>query len=216
MKFKTSVVACVVLLGLGACSQGYEPRTDINRTETGAVIGGVIGGLIGLRSDNNKLAKGAVGAAIGAAAGGVIGQQLDKQAADLRRDIPNPDIGIENTGTELRVSLPQNLLFEVDSANVSGSSQNELYALAENLQSYPDSTVSIVGHTDDTGSDDYNFELSERRAGTVQFILQDAGVSGERLVALGRGETQPVASNTTEAGRAQNRRVEIVIRPNAV
>ncbi len=153
---------------------------------------------------------------IGASVGGVIGQQLDKQAQDLRRDIPNQDIQIENTGSELRVTMPQDLLFDIDSAFVRSDLQADLRALAGNLQDYPDTTVIITGHTDDTGSAGYNFDLSQRRASAVGNVLTDAGVGFDRVRTFGRGEDQPIASNATDEGRAQNRRVEIVIRPNGV
>jgi len=159
--------------------------------------------------------KGVVGAGIGAAAGGVIGEQLDKQAQDLRRDVPNEDIAIENTGAELKVTLPQGLLFASDSAILTPTLENDLRAIASNLNAYPGSTVQVIGHTDDTGSDGYNLDLSERRANSVAWVLESSGVDRARMQPLGRGESQPVAANVTEEGKAQNRRVEIIIRPNA-
>ena len=188
---------------------------SMNKSQTGALIGAGLGGLIGASSDDDKLVRGAVGAGIGAAVGGVIGHQLDKQAADLRRDIPNENVQIENTGTELKVTMPQGLLFDVDSAYLRPDLEADLKAVANNLQQYPGSTISVIGHTDDTGSDSHNFDLSERRAQAVSWVLMDAGVDAARLQSYGQGETRPVASNESEAGRAQNRRVEIIIRPNA-
>jgi outer membrane protein OmpA-like peptidoglycan-associated protein len=199
---------------LSACA---DPSGNSNapRTQNGAVIGGLIGGMIGASASDDKLVKGAVGAGIGAAIGGVIGQQLDKQAGDLRRDIGNDAVTIENTGSELRVTMPQDLLFSVDSATVRGDLQSDLRALANNLTEYPDTTVEITGHTDDTGSDAYNFDLSDRRAAAVGDVLTNSGVAFGRVRTFGAGESRPIASNATDAGRAQNRRVEIVIRPNA-
>lgn len=202
-------------LSLGACANAPFESIDVNKSQTGAIIGGVVGGLIGSSSSDNKLLKGVVGAGIGAAAGGVIGEQLDKQAQDLRRDVPNEDIAIENTGSELKVTLPQGLLFASDSAILTPTLENDLRAIASNLSTYPGSTVQVVGHTDDTGSDGYNLDLSERRANSVAWVLESAGVDRARLQPLGRGETQPVAANVTEEGKALNRRVEIIIRPNA-
>lgn len=216
MTLKTLGAFSVAMLALGACSNQNFDTTNVNKSQTGAVIGGLVGGLIGASSDDDKLLKGVVGAGIGAAAGGVIGHQLDKQAQDLRRDIPNEDIAIENTGSELKVTLPQALLFASDSATLSPALESDLRALAGNLNSYPDSTVRIVGHTDDTGSEAHNYDLSERRAYAVSWVLEGAGVRNDRLQPVGMGESQPVAANLTEEGKAQNRRVEIVIRPNAV
>lgn len=208
-------IAALAALALGASACTTDSISTANKSQTGAVIGGAIGGLIGASSSDDKLLKGIVGAGIGAAAGGVIGHQLDKQAADLRRDLPNDRIGIENTGSELRVTMPQDLLFDVDSAYLRPDLKTDLQVMADNLRSYPDTTVTVIGHTDDTGSDTHNYDLSERRARAVAYTLEDAGVAPNRIRDFGEGETRPVASNTSEAGRAQNRRVEIIIRPNA-
>ena len=216
MTLKALGIVGAATLALAACDTSQFDTSNVNKSQTGALIGGVLGGLVGASSDDNKLLKGAVGAGIGAAAGGVIGHQLDKQAQDLRRDIPNEQIAIENTGSELKVTLPQALLFASDSALLSPALENDLRALAGNLNSYPDSSVRIIGHTDDTGSESHNYDLSERRAQAVAWVLEGAGVASSRLVPIGMGETRPVAANLTEEGKAQNRRVEIVIRPNAV
>ncbi|WP_298260297.1 OmpA family protein [uncultured Litoreibacter sp.] len=213
MTIKTIAALAAATLAVSACTT--DSLSDVNKSQTGAIIGGAVGGLIGASSDDNKLIKGIVGAGIGAAAGGVIGHQLDKQAADLRRDIPNEDIEIVNTGEELRVTMPQDLLFAVDSADLGYDLREDLRALASNLQDYPDTSVNVVGHTDDTGSDSHNFDLSERRAQAVAFTLEDGGVTPSRIQSYGQGETRPIVSNLTEEGRAQNRRVDIVIRPNA-
>lgn len=213
MTIKPIAAIAAAAFALSACTT--DSISDVNKSQTGAIIGGAIGGLIGASSDDNKLIKGVVGAGIGAAAGGVIGHHLDKQAEDLRRDIGNEDVEIVNTGEELRVTMPQDLLFAVGRSDLRPDLRSDLIALAGNLQDYPDTTVNISGHTDDTGSDSFNYDLSERRAQAVAFTLEDAGVSSTRIRSFGQGESRPVASNATEEGRAQNRRVEIVIRPNA-
>ncbi|MEM7471623.1 MAG: OmpA family protein [Pseudomonadota bacterium] len=215
MTLKAMGICAVAMLSLAACDTSEFDTRNANKAQTGAAIGGVLGGLLGASSSDNKLLKGVVGTGIGAAAGGVIGQQLDKQAQDLRRDVPNKDIAIENTGSELKVTLPQGLLFASDSAVLSPALENDLRAIAGNLNSYPNSTIRVVGHTDDTGTDAHNYALSDRRAAAVSWVLQGSGVASARLLSVGMGETQPVASNLSEEGKAQNRRVEIVIRPNA-
>lgn len=212
--FKTSVAAAIIL-GLGACSPVYNEQNPNQRTQTGAIIGGLVGGLVGASASDNKLAKGIAGAGIGAAVGGVIGQQLDRQAADLRTSIPNEDVQIVNTGSELRVTMPQELLFAVDSAELSGARTSELRALAFNLNEYPNSDVIVTGHTDNTGSEAYNYDLSQRRASSVSNVLVSAGVDPSRVRSFGQGETNPIATNDTEFGRSQNRRVDITIRPRA-
>ncbi len=186
------------------------------KAQNGALIGGLIGGAVGAtRRGDGKLKNAILGAGVGAAVGGLIGANLDKQAADLRRDIGNDDVKIVNTGKELIVTMPQDILFALDSTTVRPDLQRDLRALAGNLQDYPDTTVDIVGHTDNTGSASYNQNLSTRRAQAVAAILLDAGVDPGRVRAYGRGEDEPVATNLTPEGRAQNRRVEIIIRPNA-
>nr|WP_245781179.1 OmpA family protein [Celeribacter neptunius] len=192
----------------------YDPNS---KTTQGAVVGAALGGIAAAATsgDNDKLAKTAVGAMIGGAIGGAIGQQLDKQAADLRQDLGNDNVSIVNTGSQLIVTMPQDILFATDSAVVVPSLQNDLRSLAYNLQDYPNTTVQVIGHTDNTGSAAYNQELSTRRASAVATILTANGVSPNRIRAYGRGEDQPIATNLTPEGRAQNRRVEIIITPNA-
>ncbi|MGD9294171.1 MAG: OmpA family protein, partial [Roseobacter sp.] len=173
---------------------------------SGALAGALIGG-------NAKSA--AIGAAVGGAVGAGVGYSLDQQAADLRRDLGNDDVKITNTGDRLIVSLPQDLLFATDSSAVRPDLQDDLSRVAGNLQQYPASTIQVIGHTDSDGDAGYNQRLSEQRANAVAGILVNAGVQPSRLQAFGVGENQPVASNLTEAGKAQNRRVEIVIVPTA-
>ncbi|PTQ75942.1 OmpA family protein [Celeribacter persicus] len=205
-------IPLVATLGLTACMNTYDPNTKATQ---GAVMGAALGGIAAAAtsSDNDKLAKTAVGAMIGGAIGGAIGQRLDQQAADLRQDLGNGDVKIVNTGSQLIVTMPQDILFATDSAVVVPSLQDDLRALAYNLQDYPNTTVQIIGHTDNTGSATYNQELSTRRASAVATILRANGVASGRIQAFGRGEDAPIATNLTPDGRAQNRRVEIVITP---
>lgn len=199
-------------LALTACE-------DVNvgeRTRTGAAAGALVGGLFGATRDgDNRLAKTAAGAAVGAAIGGAIGAQLDRQQAELEQGFGNDQIDVINTGSELIVRMPQDILFAVDSAAVRPDLRRDLNVLSGNLLRYPDSTVFVVGHTDNTGSAAYNQDLSQRRAQSVASVLIEGGVSPRRLIASGRGEDQPIASNLTAQGRALNRRVDITIRPNS-
>ena len=207
------LAASAGLMALGACT---DPATgDYNRTRTGALAGATIGAIAGAtrESGDDRLKNAAVGAAVGAAAGGVVGNILDRQAAELRNDFSNGQIDVVNTGSELIVRMPQDILFATDSATVNSGLTSDLGVLAQSLNRYPNSTVVVTGHTDNTGSAAYNQDLSERRALAVTSILRGSGVSGARLQALGAGETQPIASNLTPEGRAQNRRVDITIRP---
>ena len=216
MKFPTRLSAVVILpLALAACTPPYlaDEEGSNQRTINGAMIGGAIGGLLGLTSDKNKTKRTIAGAAAGAAIGAAIGQGLDRQAAQLREEIGDDRVQIENTGTELVVTLPDDILFDVDSDTVSAALRTDLLAVAANLNANPDSTIDVIGHTDNTGSAAYNRDLASRRAGSVASVLIDGGVAAGRITSFGKGEDEPVASNLTEEGRARNRRVEIIIRP---
>jgi outer membrane protein OmpA-like peptidoglycan-associated protein len=215
MRIKTPIIlAATAALALTACDPYPQGDPGNQRARTGALTGALIGGALGATSNASERPLATLaGAAIGAAIGGAVGQGLDRQAADLRAAVGNPAIGIVNTGDALVVTMPQDILFPTDSAEVRGDLQRDLRAVAGNLMAYPDSRIEVIGHTDNTGSAAYNQELSQRRAGSVAGVLIGAGVPAGRVVAYGRGEDQPVASNLTPQGRAQNRRVEIVIRP---
>ena len=211
-------LAALGALTLTACTDPmYQPGGERERTRGGALTGAIVGGLAGAATGEDgrdRTRQAVIGAGVGAAVGAGVGALLDRQAAELRNEFDDSRIQVVNTGNELIVRMPQDILFATDSANVAGSLQNDLYALAANLNRYPDSTVNVIGHTDNTGSASYNQDLSERRARAVTAILQNGGVSSARLRAIGRGEGQPIASNLSAEGRAQNRRVDIVIRPN--
>ncbi|PIE14345.1 MAG: hypothetical protein CSA68_10710 [Rhodobacterales bacterium] len=216
--FKKSTPVILLTAGAFALSGCLEsgPGQQGNRTQNGAIIGALVGGAIGAtRKGSHKLDKAAAGAAVGGLLGGAIGAGLDKQAAELQREIGGGDVKIVNTGSELVVTMPQDILFATDSAVVRAGLRADLRKLAANLQRYPDTTVDIIGHTDNTGAASYNQRLSSRRADSVANVLMNSGVAPARLRALGRGEDDPVASNLTVEGRQQNRRVEIVIRPMA-
>jgi len=223
LKLKTPLLlAGAAALTLTACTtpERFNDPSDPNRkAKNGAIIGGLVGAAAGVLTagdDADEKTRAAVlGGVIGAAGGAVIGNELDKQEADLRQSIGNSDVGIVNTGSELIVTMPQDILFAVDSAELRPDLTRDLRALASNLQAYPNSTVDVLGHTDNTGDAGYNQALSQRRAQSVVNVLINNGISSGRLRGIGRGEDAPVASNLTPEGRAQNRRVEIVIRPSA-
>ena len=188
-----------------------------DNTTAGTVMGGLIGAIAGMEmsSDGDRNKGAIIGAIVGAGAGNMIGRNLDRQATDLRQGLNNDQVGITNTGSELIVTMPQDILFALDSASVRSGLRRDLRVVANNLRAYPNSTIKILGHTDNTGSASYNEALSQRRADAVVNILIDNGVQPVRLQALGRGEDDPIENNLTAEGRAQNRRVEIIIRPSS-
>ncbi|SFB08353.1 Outer membrane protein OmpA [Poseidonocella pacifica] len=222
MRVKSPILlASAGLLALTACTdpnQFNNPNDPNRNTKQGALLGGLAGAAIGVArgDDPEERRRGAViGAAIGAGGGALLGQRLDQQEAALRRSLDNDQVVIQNTGDRLIVTLPQDILFATDSATVRADLQSDLRVLAQNLQEYPNSTVRITGHTDNTGAAAYNQSLSQRRADAVAGVLFGSGVSRSRVLTAGRGEDQPISSNLTPEGRAQNRRVEIVITPTA-
>ncbi|MCD9148027.1 OmpA family protein [Pseudophaeobacter flagellatus] len=205
-----------VTLGLSACTDTGDIRQPGNKERNGLIAGALVGaGLAGISNSSNKGAAVAGGAVAGALVGGLIGNQLDKQEAELRQNLSNSGITIVNTGDRLIVSLPNDLTFATDSAAISPAVQGDLRQVSQSLVKYPNSAVQVIGHTDSDGDATYNQALSERRANTVADQVQAGGVPYNRLQIFGRGEEQPVASNLTAEGKAQNRRVEIVIVPTS-
>lgn len=216
LNVKFTGLAAVSLIALGACTDPANyPGTEGQRTQQGALAGAAVGAVLGAtrESGNDRVRNAAVGAAIGAAAGAAIGYSLDKQAAELRNDFGNGQIDVINTGNELIVRMPEAILFPVDSATLNSQLQSDLFVLSDSLNKYPQSIVTVTGHTDNTGSSAYNQDLSERRASAVASVLRSGGVSGSRIRVVGAGENSPIATNQTAAGRAQNRRVDITITP---
>lgn len=220
MTLKTPLALSLAgILAVTACAPTGQTRIDDPnyRTQNGAVTGAVIGGLLGAATRHgngqDNLRSAAVGAAIGGLGGAAIGSVLDRQAADLRNNLGNPNVTVTNMGSYLLVNLPDDVLFATGSASVNGSLRTEVASIGANLMSYPNSTIKVLGHTDNVGTAAFNADLSQRRAIAVADILAGSGVPSSRLTAIGMGEDRPVASNLTAAGRAQNRRVEILITP---
>ena len=217
---KVLAALLISTLAVPACntSTGFDQNIDRTKTKQGAIIGGLVGAVAGMsQSGDNSVERkqrAVRSALIGAGLGAAIGNELDKQVAELQRDMNNNDVIIQNTGDRLIVTLPQDILFAVDSTHITSSLRSDLSVLAQNLINYPNSTIQIIGHTDNTGSADYNQSLSTERALAVSSILQQNGVPQFRIQSTGRGESQPIASNLTPEGRAQNRRVDVVILPN--
>lgn len=185
---------------------------SMSRTERGALIGAGAGAAAGaaVGKATGSTARGAIiGAVVGGTAGALIGRQMDKQAEELAAELPNATV--ERVGEGLLVTFDSGILFTFDSDMVRGDAGTNLSNLAASVKAYPDTELLIVGHTDATGSDSYNQGLSERRAASAKRYLVSQGVPDERVKVEGRGETEPVADNATDAGRAQNRRVEVAI-----
>lgn len=214
----TKFLAGLSLVAIAGCtspSQVGLDNGDYDKTKTGAIAGGIVGAVTGALVSDDKGKGALIGGTVGALGGAAIGNALDRQEAELRDQLGNDDIQIVNTGDRLIVTMPQDILFAVDSYTVNSGLRQDLLTVAKSLQNYPDSNVQVVGHTDNTGGAGYNQQLSEQRANAVADVLMNGGVAFDRIQAFGRGEDQPVSSNLTEEGRSQNRRVEIVILPTA-
>ncbi len=209
IKSSALAVAGSGLMLLSACTDpndGYQnARTGVG---AGALAGAALGAVIG-----GDARGAAIGAVAGGMAGGAYGSYLDQQEAALRQSLGN-DVKIVNTGDQLILTMPQDILFATDSATLRSDLMSDLRLVARSLNEYPNTRVQVVGHTDNTGNASYNQDLSQRRAASVVQSLSAYGVSPSRLRAIGRGENDPTASNLTSEGRALNRRVNIVIIPN--
>ncbi len=207
-----SVVTLAACTDPGTLSVQNDPNQNAKQ---GALLGGLIGAGVGaVANDSDPLLGALAGGAIGAAGGGLIGNQLDRQAAELRQQLANDGITIVNAGDRLIVTVPNDITFDTDSATVRPALRADLVKVGQNLVNYPNSNVQIIGHTDSDGDAGYNLGLSERRANAVADILQANGVSFNRITTIGQGENNPVATNLTPEGKAQNRRVEIVVVPS--
>jgi outer membrane protein OmpA-like peptidoglycan-associated protein len=184
----------------------------MSRTQKGAVAGTAAGAGVGAmigHQHGNATTGALIGGAVGALSGGVIGNYMDRQAAELEKVADTT-----RTGDGIIVTLRDKILFDVDSATIKPPAAAGVDNLANVLTRYPKTTITVAGYTDNTGRSDYNVRLSERRANAVRFALTDRGVTGDRISSMGFGAENPVASNATPDGRAQNRRVEIHIVPD--
>ncbi len=201
---------------VSACAEIQDPNNPNRNAQQGALGGAAVGALAGVLTGDTseeRTRRAVIGAAIGAGVGGLAGAQLDRQEAELRAQMGS-NARIVNTGNELIVTLPQDILFATDSAQLTGALQADLRVVARSLNDYPNTTVNVIGHTDNVGDAAYNQGLSQRRAQAVTSVLINAGVNPARIRTFGRGEDAPIATNLTPEGRQQNRRVEIVITPN--
>jgi outer membrane protein OmpA-like peptidoglycan-associated protein len=202
------LAATAAAFGLGSLT-GCQ---SLSKKEQGAIIGAATGAAAGaaVGSKNGGVARGAIiGAAVGGAAGAIIGHQMDQHAKELEQNIPGAIV--ERVGEGIEVTFQSGLLFDYDEAALKPAARENLLNLARSLDKYPNTSLLIAGHTDATGTDSYNLELSQRRARAAADYLVSQGVDASRLRTVGMGESEPEASNESPAGQAQNRRVEVAI-----
>jgi outer membrane protein OmpA-like peptidoglycan-associated protein len=207
---KSMVIVLIVAMAIFAIGCGASSKTK-KGAAIGAAAGGVLGAVVGKQAGNTLMGA-IVGAAVGGAAGAYIGNYMDKQAKELEQDIDGAKI--ERVGEGIKITFDSGILFDVNKATLKPASMTNLQKLATILNKYPDTNILIEGHTDNTGSDEYNLELSEKRAQSVSNYLASLNVDPTRFTIMGYGESQPIATNNTVEGRAQNRRVDLAIMAN--
>jgi outer membrane protein OmpA-like peptidoglycan-associated protein len=207
------IATLIIALAVSAITfQGCKNMTKTQKgVGIGAAAGGVIGGLIGKKAGNTAVGA-IIGAAVGGTAGGFIGKRMDKQAAEIQKAIPNAEVIREGEG--IIVKFDSGILFDFDKSALKDNAMKNVQSLAGSLNKYPDTDIKIIGHTDSRGTEQYNMNLSERRADAVRQYAIAQGVPAARLITIGKGFTEPIGDNATTDGRTANRRVEIVIVAN--
>jgi outer membrane protein OmpA-like peptidoglycan-associated protein len=209
---RTSIsVLLIIALSAALLLTGCSASNTVKGGAIGAGAGAIIGGLIG-KATGNTAAGAIIGAAVGGTAGALIGNYMDRQAEEMQRDIQNAKI--ERVGEGIKITFDSGILFQTNSSDLQTAAKSNIESLAKILNKYEDTNILIEGHTDSTGSAEYNQALSERRAESVASFAKSLGVAGARFSTVGYGKMQPVASNTTPDGRQANRRVEVAIFAN--
>ncbi|MGK7296309.1 MAG: OmpA family protein [Candidatus Wenzhouxiangella sp. M2_3B_020] len=211
-----SLLVITLALLVTACATTTDPYTGEprpSRTGTGAAVGAGIGAVIGAVTGGDRLKRAAIGAGVGALAGAAVGNYMDRQEAELRRQLRGTGVSVTRRGDEIILNMPGNVTFDFDSAALRPSFFDVLDSVALVLDEYERTVLVVDGHTDSTGSAEYNHDLSVRRANTVAEYLVNEGIRPVRIEAYGYGEQFPVASNRTEEGRQANRRVELTLMP---
>jgi outer membrane protein OmpA-like peptidoglycan-associated protein len=208
---KKTIVAllsvALLAMSLGCSSWSRKEKGAAIGAGAGAVVGGAIG-----KAAGNTLLGAILGAAVGGAAGAYIGNYMDKQAAEMQRDLEGAKV--ERVGEGIKITFDSGLLFDVDKAALKPQSRENLQKLAAILQKYEDTNILLEGHTDNTGSDEHNLNLSRLRAQAVANFLAGLKVNPARFTIMGYGESQPIATNDTAEGRQMNRRVDLAVMAN--
>ncbi|MDR2425041.1 MAG: OmpA family protein [Prevotellaceae bacterium] len=210
--FSTVGLLCFCLI-FSNCETIKNTNSTVKGGAIGTVAGGAVGAGVGKMAGNTAVGA-VIGALVGGTAGALIGNKMDKQRKELEK-IEGAKVETANEGEAIKVTFESGILFATNSSTLSEASKNSLTKFAASLKQNNDTNVEIYGHTDNTGNDGINIPLSERRAASVQNFLVAQGVGSARLISYGRGSSEPITANTTEAGRAQNRRVEVFILASA-
>lgn len=218
---KKLMMAGTALFLLSACTSvnPYTGDTQLSNTTGGALVGAgggaVIGGLVGAVTGKDPRVAALIGAGIGTLTGAAIGSYMDQQEKELRQQLEGTGVSVTRVGQQIILNMPDNITFATDSSTVQAQFNDTLISVGLILKKYNKTLVDVYGYTDSTGSEQYNLDLSQRRAVSVATVLASQGVDSGRFYITGKGEEDPIASNATETGRAQNRRVEIQLSPIA-
>ncbi len=213
------LAAATLALTLSACTttNPFTGETQISSTAGGAAVGagvGAMGGLVAAAATGGDARIAAlIGAGVGALAGGAVGAYMDQQEAELRAQLQGTGVSVTRVGDQIILNMPSNITFDSGSSDIKPQFRATLQSVALVLQRFDKTIVDVLGHTDSDGSQEYNMNLSRQRAIAVANVISAQGIDARRFYIDGRGETNPIASNATEAGKAQNRRVEIRISP---
>ncbi|HEU0291059.1 MAG TPA: OmpA family protein [Burkholderiales bacterium] len=215
---KVTLVAALVA-GLAAGCQTTDPYTGETKTTSatyGALIGAGVGAAVGMisgRDAKQRRQRAMIGAGVGALGGGAIGAYMDKQEDELRRQMRDSGVTVTRKGDDIILNMPSNITFRTDSADLNAQFFKVLDGVALVAKKYDRTIIEVAGHTDSVGDSAYNRQLSQRRATAVAQYLISKGVGDARMMTAAGGEEHPIASNTTEQGRAANRRVEVTLAP---
>lgn len=215
---KSGILLACAALAMSACTT-LDPYTGESKTSNatkGALIGAVSGAVVGLASGDDSVERrqrALIGAGVGALAGGSIGYYMDRQEMKLRQELEGTGVGVYRDGDNITLLMPGNITFATNSSDLSPEFFEVLTSVSKVLDEFDKTIVEVAGHTDSTGSDTYNQGLSERRASSVANYLSTHDIDSQRLITIGLGESMPVADNGTQAGRQQNRRVELTMVP---
>jgi outer membrane protein OmpA-like peptidoglycan-associated protein len=215
-KFTVAVLAAAMTFAACETLDPYTQESKTSNTTKGALIGAAAGAVVGLVSGGDAVERrqrALIGAGVGALAGGAIGNYQDRQQAKLRAELQGTGVSVTRIGDNITLNMPGNITFATNSSDLSPAFFSVLTSVSKVLKEYDKTVVEVAGHTDSSGSDSYNQQLSERRAGSVAQYLQSQGVISQRLITVGMGESRPVADNKTADGKQLNRRVEITLVP---
>jgi len=216
LKITLLVAGAAVMLAGCETLDPYTQESKTSNATKGALIGAAAGAVVGLASGDDAVERrqrALIGAGVGALAGGAIGNYMDRQEAELRAELQGTGVSVTRIGDNITLNMPGNVTFATNSSDLSPAFFDVLTSVSKVLKEYNKTVVEVAGHTDSTGSESYNQTLSEQRAGAVAQYLRSQGISNQRMITIGLGESMPVADNSTESGRQQNRRVEITMVP---